>query len=318
MNISVILCTYNRGEGLTKTLESLAASDLPDSSTWEVLIVDNHSSDNTRAVAEVFCNRHPKYFRYLYEPRPGKSNALNSGIRDARGDILAFTDDDVTVEPSWLRNLTADLDGTVWSGAGGRTLPEKGFSPPRWLPREGLYALAPLAVFDRGTSPGELTDAPFGNNMAYKKALFEKHGGFRNDLGPCAGSSNAQKSEDSEFGVRVLAAGERLRYAPSAVLFHAVPPSRIQRKYFLNWWFDKARADIRIFGVEPNTRWFLAGVPLYLFRRIVVWTLRWFGSIEPSVRFDCKRKVWAIAGQIVECRRMSLAASSKRECDAGT
>src|SRR5208337_3393064 len=216
MKITVILCTHNRSESLSKTLESLAASTLPDSVEWEVLVVDNNSSDRTRDVAESFCDHQPDHFRYLLEPRPGKSHALNTGIENSTGDILAFTDDDVTVEPMWLHNLTADLHDDAWAGSGGRTLPELNFSPPRWIPRQGLYALAPLAIFDRGSNPSELFETPYGNNMAYKRVMFEKYGGFRVDLGPCAGSLEAQKSEDSEFGLRLFAAGERLHYAASA------------------------------------------------------------------------------------------------------
>jgi glycosyltransferase involved in cell wall biosynthesis len=315
MNITVILCTYNRCQSLSKALESLAASQLQASCDWEVLVVDNNSNDSTREVVLKLCNRVPDHFRYIFEARPGKSYALNTGIKNAKGQVLAFTDDDVVVEPDWLQNLTASLHGDAWAGASGRTLPEREFSPPRWIPRKGLYALAPLAVFDRGTEPFQLAETPFGNNMAFRKVMFEKYGGFRVDLGPCAGSAEAQKSEDSEFGLRLVAAGERLRYEPSAVLYHAVPQNRLQKDYFLDWWYDKARADIRGFGVEPGTRWFLGGVPLYLFRRLGVWGLRWMFAIEPSTRFANKIKVWGIAGMILECRRKAFEANAKRNID---
>jgi len=316
INVTVILCTHNRCESLAQALESLAASTLPNSIAWEVLVVDNNSTDKTREVTERYCDSHPNHFRYLYEPRLGKSNALNSGIASANGNILAFTDDDVVVEPTWLLNLTAPLQADAWVGCGGRTLPERGFSPPRWIPRRGLYALAPLAVFDRGTTPRELRESPFGNNMAYKKSLFEKYGGFRLDLGPRAGSSEAQKSEDSEFGNRILAAGERLLYEPSAVLYHAVPQSRVQQAYFLSWWFDKARADVRGFGTEPAAKWVVRGIPVVLFRRFAVWLLRWTLEFEASARFECKLKVWGLAGQIVGCYRLFIEASTKRAHDA--
>jgi len=301
MKISVILCTYNRCRSLAKALDSIAASTLPNSVEWEVLVVDNNSSDRTREVVEEFCNRHAGRFRHLFEPKEGKSRALNAGVRHARGDILAFTDDDVTVEPTWLQNLTAALYNGEWVGSGGRTLPKRSFLPPRWLALEGRYALAPLAMFDLGNDVCELTETPFGNNMAYRKEMFEKYGGFRTDLGPCPGSRNPQKSEDSEFGCRLLAAGEQLRYEPSAVVYHAVPEGRVQKEYFLAWWFDKARADIRAFGIQPCTKLCVAGIPLVLFRMLAVWTLRWMVAVAPARRFSCKLKVWGLAGQIVEC-----------------
>jgi glucosyl-dolichyl phosphate glucuronosyltransferase len=312
MKISVILCTHNGGGKLAKTLDSVAALRLPEMVEWEVLVVDNNSRDRTREVATDFCRRHPTHFRYLREPLQGKSHALNMGIREARGDILAFVDDDVTVEPEWLQNITTALRDGEWAGAGGRTLPEGSFSPPRWLGPEGRYALAPLAIFDRGTEAGELTEAPFGNNMAFRKQVFEKYGGFRIDLGPRAGSKDPQKSEDSEFGVRMLRAGERLRYEPSAIVYHSVPTARVQEKYFLIWWFDKARSDVRAFGIQPNTRWSCRGIPLYLFRRLAAWTLRWMLTVEPSQRFSCKVKVWTLSGTIVESFRQAGNTKGKR------
>ena len=307
MKATVILCTFNRCERLEKALESVARSTLPDTVDWEVLVVDNNSSDRTPDVAKSFCQRYPGRFRYLFESQPGKSCALNAGIREAKGNVLAFTDDDVTVEPTWLQNLTASLDKGEWVGAGGRTFPEKSFSLPRWLAQGTRHTLAPLAVFDRGPEARELTEAPFGNNMAFKKGVFEKYGGFRTDLGPRPGAQDPQKSEDSEFGVRLLFAGERLWYEPSAIVYHAVPANRIQQKYFLDWWFDKARADIRAFGIPPDAKWCIVGIPLVLFRRLAVWTLRWMVGVSPSRRFSSKLKVWSVAGEIIECFRQSHA-----------
>jgi glucosyl-dolichyl phosphate glucuronosyltransferase len=310
MNVSVILCTYNRCQSLAKTLGSLVASSLPDSVEWEVLVVDNNSTDRTREVVEDFCRRYAGRFRYLFEPEQGKSRALNAGVREARGEILAFTDDDVTVEPAWMQNLTAGLHNGEWAGAGGRTLPGESFSLPRWLSLEERYALAPLAIFDLGTEACVLNEEPYGNNMAFRKVMFEKYGGFRSDLGPCSNGRNPQRAEDSEFGHRLLAGGERLRYESSAVLYHSVPKERLQKSYFLAWWLEKARSDIAAFGSQRPSRWRVAGIPLVLFRRLAASTLRWMFAIEPSRRFRCKRMVWTTAGAIAECylrsRRPSL------------
>jgi glucosyl-dolichyl phosphate glucuronosyltransferase len=303
MKISIILCTYNRCRSLARALDSIAASTFSTAVEWEVLVMDNNSSDQTREVAEDFRCQYPERFRYLFVSQQGKSHALNAGIREARGDVLAFTDDDVTVEPTWLHNLKTALDSGEWAGSAGRTLPERTFSPPRWLSLEGRHALGPLALFDLGPVAGELTEPPFGNNMAYRKEMFEKYGGFRTDLGPRPGSEI--RSEDTEFGRLLLAAGERLRYEPSAVVYHAVPENRLQKTYFLTWWFDKARGDIRAFGIPPGTKWFVVGIPLYMFRRLAVWMLRWIFSVKPSGRFSCKLNVWITLGSIVESCRLT-------------
>jgi glucosyl-dolichyl phosphate glucuronosyltransferase len=311
MRVSVILCTYNRCQSLVAAMESVAVSQLPDSISWEVLVVDNNSKDKTRDVVQQFIQRYPGRFRYLFEPRQGKSHALNSGIREARGEILAFMDDDVVVDAKWLQNLIAVFEREEWAGAGGRILPESAFTPPVWLSLEGKYALAPLAIFDLGSQPGELLEPPFGTNMAFRKEVFEKVGGFRTDLGPRPGSET--RSEDTEFGYRALSARERLWYQPSAIVYHSLPAQRLRKDYFLAWWYAKARADIRAFGLPDGTKLPIAGVPLLMFRRLAGWTLQWITAIHPAHRFSCKVKVWTILGDIAECYRLSTWAKRQGE-----
>ena len=179
MNVTVILCTFNRCQSLAKALESVAVSTLPKSIEWEVLVVDNNSRDQTRKVVEEFCRRYPGRFRYLFESQQGKSHALNSGIREARGNILAFMDDDVRVEPTWLGNLTAALAGREWAGAGGRILPQQTFSAPCWLALEGKYSLAGmLAFFDLGNEAGDFRQAPFGITWLFKEGCLRSMATF--------------------------------------------------------------------------------------------------------------------------------------------
>ena len=301
MKITVILCTYDRCRSLVNALDSVAASKLPELTEWEVLVVDNNSRDQTRVVVEDFSRRYPGRFRYLFEPQPGKSHALNAGIREAQGDVLAFMDDDVTVDPDWLQNLTAALHSREWAGVGGRVLPLWRSPPPKWLSLDGRYTLAPLAVFDLLQEAGQISEPPFGTNMAFRKEVFVKYGDFRTDLGPRPGSEI--RSEDSEFGQRLLDGGELLRYEPSAVVYHPVSKERLNKEYHLKWWFDHGRTNIRVHGVKSNSKYFVATIPLYLFRRLVVWTVRWMVAAEPVQRFDCKRSVWVIAGEILECHR---------------
>ena len=196
----------------------MAVSTLPEPIEWEVIVVDNNSKDRTREVTEAYCRRYPGKFQYLFEPKQGKSHALTSGIKKAQGEILAFMDDDVTVEPSWLQNLTTGLHNGKWAGAGGRILPEQNFKPPRWLPVQAKNGLAPFAFFDLGPRAGLLTEPPFGTNMAFQKKLFEKYGGFRTDLGPRPGSEI--RNEDTEFGERVLRPASRCATSrrPSSIM----------------------------------------------------------------------------------------------------
>jgi glycosyltransferase involved in cell wall biosynthesis len=316
MNISVILCTYNRCHSIGRTLNSIAASVLPDSVAWEVLVVDNNSSDQTREVVSEVCRRYPGRFRYLFEPQLGKSYALNTGIREAQGDVLAFVDDDVTVVSTWLENLTAFLRDNEWAGAGGRIILQWPSTLPRWLSVDGPHARFPFPAFNQGLEAKQLIGPPFGTNMAFRKEMFQKYGIFRTDLGPSPNDEVPRPSEDTEFGRRLIAGGERLRYEPSAIVYHPVSEDRISKDYFLKWSFDLGRANIRVLGIRPGTKWFIGGIPLYLFRGLASWTTRWMFAFEPSRRFSYKVITREKAGEIVERYRQGHTAKKRDERDA--
>jgi glucosyl-dolichyl phosphate glucuronosyltransferase len=200
VDISVILCTFNGCPRLEKTLASVAASILPEGVEWEVLVVDNNSTDCTREVIDDFCRRYPGRFRYLFESRPGKSYALNSGWIAAHGDVLAFLDDDTTVGPNWLQWLTQSLHGDEWAGAGGRIVLKWPQTIPSWLAIEGPYVRHYFPAIDHGETGKELKQPPYGPNMAFRKKMFEKYGGFRTDLGPSPNRKIPRLFEDTEFG----------------------------------------------------------------------------------------------------------------------
>ncbi len=302
MNVTLIVCTYNRCESLAQTLRSIASSVLPDSVEWEVLVADNNSSDATHEVVEEFCRKYGPRFRYLFEKQQGKSHATNAAIREARGDILVFTDDDVTVDPLWLQNLTAPLLMGRWAGAGGRIrLPE--FRPPHWMAITGPLSLGgPLVQFDRGDQEGPLDQAPFGANMAFRKIIFEKYGGFRAELGRCG--ENLVGNDDTDFGERVMAAGERLCYVPSAVVNHPVHQERLKKGYFRSYYFAQGQGIARQAGQKLS----IWRIPRYCLREIRR-KLRWISSLDRQWflstrgRFFCELAVLHTIGQIVESYR---------------
>jgi len=307
MNISVILCTYNRCESLAKALDSLAASVMPESLTWEVLVVDNNSNDRTRDVVGAFSSRYGKRFRYLLEPQPGLSNARNAGIREARGHILAFVDDDVTVEPTWLQNLTSALHDSQWAGSGGRVLPARGFVPPHWLALEGPCNLVGVlcAYCERGDVPGELEEPPIGANMAFGKNMFEKYGKFRTDLGRRPDSLMGH--EDTEFGRRLMAGGERLRYEPSAVVYHEINVHRVRKEFFLAWWFGFGRSSVRE-TQKPLGTW----KTVKILGRAVLTIPLWLLQFDPQRRFYSKCRIWLAAGKLFESYQQAKAANASR------
>jgi glycosyltransferase involved in cell wall biosynthesis len=312
MQVSVVLCTYNRAESLSRALESIAASRMPAGIDWQVLIVDNNSKDATRLAADEFCRRDPAHFHYIFEPKQGKSFALNRGIREAHGDIVAFVDDDVVVEPDWLVELTKPLANRDWAGTGGRVYLPGDFSPPPWMAVEGDHSLIGiLAQFDLGSEVCELTRPPVGNNMAFRKEMFSKYGGFRTDLGPTPGSQI--RYEDTEFGSRVMSGGERILYVPTAIVRHDIEEGRLTKKYFLAYHFDYGRALIR----EKGRRKPVGMIPRYFIsisnRCLSILPRRawqWLRERDPRKRFCYKCNVWTIAGEIAEIWHRSYSKDS--------
>lgn len=313
LDITVILCTYNRCGDLVHALESIAASQMADSVTWEVLIVDNNSTDGTRNVVEVFSQKNPGRFRYHFEPKQGLSYARNAGIVNSRGEVLVFTDDDVTVEPTWLRNITSGSQDREWAGAGGRILPAQKFTPPPWLPNNladwgGMFC----AYFNLGDEACDLQRAPYGANMAFRRSMFAKYGGFRTDLGRNPGDKIG--NEDTEFGRRLLAAAERLRYEPSAVVYHTVPEGRLTQEFFYSWWFDYGRAMIRERGERPRL-WGIRRDYITLLRLaagVPVTALKWMFALNAPKRFHYKCWLRFAAGQMSELKRQLFGSQKKQ------
>ena len=288
-------------------MQDLAASRLPDSSDWEVLVVDNNSSDQTRQLVEGFCAQNQR-IRYVFEPRAGKSHALNSGIKHARGELLAFVDDDVRIDPGWLHHLTAPLGDRRWAGVGGRTLVRQKTKLPPWFAFEDFGSIV-CAHFDLGNQPQELGRPPYGANMAFRKSMFEKYGGFRTDLGPSPYNYIPRCGEDTDFGHRLLAAGERIRYEPQAIVYHPVPEHRLDQNYLLSFWFDHGRAAARnidktavVWGVKRD----YLSIVKHALMVIPVNAFRWCFSLDPQRRFRYKCWIWRAAGEIAEMWRRSL------------
>lgn len=295
MKITVIVCTYNRCQVVTKALDSIAVQNMPASVEWDVLVVDNNSTDQTREVVEQYCLQNPARFSYMLESKQGLSNARNAGIQKSRGDVLAFTDDDAVVEPDWLWNLTSSLQSGEWAGSGGKIIPTWSGALPAWLSNEDLVSMGTFGGFDMGPEAGPLDRPPYGGNMAIRRDAFEKYGGFRVDLG--RSSNNLQGREDVELANRLFAAGERLRYEPNAVIHHPVAESRKKKSYVLRWCYWDSRSEIADMGTL-EARWSVMGVPLYLFRRLIRWPLQWLITINPRRRFRCESQFSRVVGYI--------------------
>lgn len=275
MTVTILICTYNRAALLGPTLDSIAALHASSELTWEVLVVDNNSADGTKACVEHRQKAFPVELRYEFEARQGKSIALNTGLEAARGDIILYTDDDVRVPTGWLEAAVQPLLArTDISYTGGPVRPMWERDPPSWLEVTGNLG-GTIAVKDHGDRPFVFEDrrkTPLGVNMAVRRELIERVGGFRPDLGRRGKSLLGQ--EQAEFFYRSRAAGARGAYIPEMVLEHFVPASRLTHSYFRRWWFWKGISHARLHRIHSQTELGLDlrsvrrifGVPTYILR----------------------------------------------------
>jgi glucosyl-dolichyl phosphate glucuronosyltransferase len=285
MRYSVVIATHNRANDLGQTLDSLARLRPVDE--WEVLVVDNNSTDGTREVVTTRARTFPAPLRYLFEAEPGRSPALNTGIRAARGRIVATTDDDVRVPSDWLDQAGAALDGLGCDYVGGRVLPIWNGPRPAWLPERSGKHWAVIALLDYGSEPLEFgARMPLGVNMAFRRSVFDRAGLWDPRIGRRTGTLLGQ--EVREWCVRARAAGLRGCYAPAMIVEHVIPAARLTKKYFRRWYYWRGVSRAILFAqsrLDPETPQQttldftrvpqILGVPRYLYRKALMTAGRW-------------------------------------------
>jgi glucosyl-dolichyl phosphate glucuronosyltransferase len=265
--ISVIVATRDRAGLLASTLEALAQQRDP-GCPFEILVVDNASVDRTPEIIADAARRSPVPLVYLHEARPGKSHALNFAVTQARGDILVFTDDDVLTSPGWLSAYASAFAETDADFAVGRIFPLWEAEPPPWL-SPALYGV--LAVPDGGSERLRLSKGmheeimPLGANMAVRRRVLDRIGGWNPNLGKLKGT--LRTGEDHEFALKMVAAGYRGVYEPQASVLHRVPADRLRFNYFQRWFHDNGAIEALLEQVYPTTGRYLLGVPRYMWRQ---------------------------------------------------
>jgi GT2 family glycosyltransferase len=171
----------------------------------------------------------------------------------------------VQFDAGWLRSILLPFDAADVIGVGGRIEGLWGGPVPKWWRPGGERRLFGAIVhFDFGLQPVDLSSPPFGANMAFRRDVFERIGGFRTDLGPVGNSR--MTSEDTELARRAMDCG-RVVYSPNALVYHPVEPERRRKSYVRQWYFGYGRSNARVDGRLPNApTWF--GVPRYLYRQV--------------------------------------------------
>lgn len=251
---TLLITTFNRASFLRDTLLSIASLRTPPDLAWNVLIVDNNSTDDTRSVVMAATAWFPVPLTYMFEGRQGKSNALNTGLEAISSSIVLFSDDDVRLPEDWLEAAVGPLlQQPDVAYVGGPVHPLWSGTPPRWL-HQSPKAAGVLAILDYGPQPFCFEDRrliPLGVNMAVRRSLIETVGGFHAALGRSGRSLLGQ--EQAEFFARCRAIGARGLYVPAMHLNHLVPANRLSLRYFLRWWFWKGVSQARWHRMHRET-----------------------------------------------------------------
>lgn len=233
--VTFIICTYNRAQYLNDTLGSLLHRDYSSDLPFELLVIDNNSTDETKEVVQQHkksTDKDGKAIRYIKEPNQGLSHARNRGILEAEAPYVVFFDDDIrathSLIPSWISFFNAYPDAKT---AGGKIHVQFDAPRPPWM----SYFLLPLLGYhDLGDSIKKYPNNkyPFGGNMGFKKSVFDQIGVFDTALGRKGESLNA--GEEKELFRRIRSASMEIYYLPDAFLYHRVDSSRLTVNYIRN------------------------------------------------------------------------------------
>ncbi len=253
LKVTVAIPTYNRADFLRQTLAGLVEQQFP-REHYEILVLDNNSTDHTRAVVAEFAHAKPAP-RYIRETQQGLDYARNRAIAEARGEIIVFGDDDILVQPDWLAQMAVPLlaDHAQRIGAvGGEVIPVFPDGLPPWVAEWH----SPLA-FRADLGPLESRHSPMGANLAFPRWVFDQLGVFHTALDRAAG--NYFSGGDSEMIRRVRAGGFEVWFAPGAAVKHQMPASRTTFRYASRHAFDSARSRVIDRAGQPGAKGYLAG-----------------------------------------------------------
>ncbi len=257
---SVVVCTRNRSVSLADSLAGLLAMDHP-CDRWELLVIDNASTDDTLEVARAVEREHPDRVRVVEEPEIGLSAARNAAVRESEAEIVAFIDDDAVPAPGWLGALVETLERPDVLCAGGPVLPEFEGELPDWFAGR---LLPYLSVWDKGDEHVELVynEYPRGTNVAFRREAFERFGDFSTKLGRKGGS--LLSGEEIELCLRIERGGGKVLYVPGAGVRHVTPAERVTPLWMMRRFQAQGRSEAIINWRHAGFRGLRRGLKMYV------------------------------------------------------
>lgn len=296
-SVSVIVSTWNRAEFLKNTILSLMQQDFK--GKYEIIVVDNNSTDETPTMVKRLMKVHGTRLRYIKEDKQGLSCARNKGIMESAGDIVAFIDDDARADPGWIRYLYTTYVGRENVGVvGGKILLEwPDVSLPSWLTKN-LYPS--LGFFDLGEREQveihDYVNFPHGSNISFLKKAIGENNLFDVSIGRTGRALLA--GEEIEACRDLLQKGWIVIYNPHAVVYHQVLPHRLHREYFVDFY----RGQGATFAIMDDK----AGIPAFI--RIRRYSLRLIMSV-----LSFMKNIWKKDGRFVAYLNMVSSITSLRQ-----
>ena len=278
VDLSLLVCTYNRCEDLRELLETAVAQETEGRFNYEVVVVDNNSTDKTRAVVEEFIDAGHKNLRYLFEEQQGKSHALNTGLKAVRGWAYVITDDDFLLPPDWARGIYDGFrEQPDVAFVSGKVLPLWQAEPPAWLTNRHWSALAMADYGDKQFITDESNQICL-LACAFRVADVVAVGGYHGELGPQKGRTGA--TEDLDLLIRLWKSGRKGLYLPHVSFRHKATADRLTKSYHRRWHRDHGRsyAIMRSEETEVGARRFL-GVPAYMYREAMRDFVSWLTCV---------------------------------------
>ncbi len=269
--ISIVIATYNRSRQLLGALESLVEQDLS-ATEWECIVVDNNSKDDTQKVFAEFSANHSDFaFRIVCEKNQGLSYARNRGIDESRGDIIAIIDDDEVVNKEFARGYLELFDKYENAvAAGGRVVPRYPDGRPSWLSHFTEIPIANPTDFGNDVSRFPKGKIPAGGNMAFRREILLKYGGFDTSLGRIGGKLTG--GEESDLFERLAEDGVEFWYVPNAVIYHIIGAEKFTPDYFKRLSYNT--------GVSQRRR---AGLHNRVVRLFIGEVAKWFVTLVLAV-----------------------------------
>ncbi|MEW6536571.1 MAG: glycosyltransferase family 2 protein [Candidatus Auribacterota bacterium] len=240
IRLSVIVCTYNRGQLIGDSLQSLVAQTL-DPALFEVIVIDNNSTDTTAERVQEFTGKYP-HFHMIKEMEQGLSNARNRGWKEAKGEYVVYIDDDAKASPNWCERILINYDTVTPTPVvvGGQILPWHECEPPIWFHES--FEKASCGDNAKFLQPPLAHTGFSGSNMCFKKSLFTSYGGFSTELGMIG--NETRMGEETELFLKIFEHEPYFWYDPQLIVYHWVPSRKMLISYRMLRMYKVGYSDV--------------------------------------------------------------------------